>query len=159
VYYEGNVSEAILRFKFHGSAAYASAFGELVASCIYEQLMEEYDIISWVPVARDRYRKRGYDQTKLIAQEAAKHLGRELTPLLKKRRGIAPQSLQQAHDDRKVNVSGAFSVLKDAPVEGKRILLIDDIVTTGSTLSECSKCLLLAGADKVMCATLAMAGR
>jgi ComF family protein len=159
VYYEGAMVDAIHRFKFNGNTAYASAFGELLASCIYEQLDEEYDLMTWVPVSRDRYRKRGYDQSQLLAQEAARRLGRELTPVLKKKRGVTAQSRQTDKESRKVNIAGAFRVLDKAAVEGQRILLIDDIVTTGSTLSECAKCLLMAGADKVVCATLADAGR
>lgn len=155
VYYEGDMRQAILRYKFSGASSYAHAFGELTASCIYEHLDREYDLVSWVPLAPDRKRKRGYDQTKLLASKASKKLCRPLVQTLKKKRGVKPQSKTGSPERRKANISGAYRVKDPALVAGKRILLIDDIVTSGSTLSECAKTLLIAGAEEVLCATLA----
>lgn len=155
LYYEGSVVDAIQRYKFHGVQAYSHAFGELVASCIYEELDGEYDILSWVPLAPDRYRKRGYDQSELITINTAKRLLKPLTPTLAKHRGIKPQSLTGSPERRRANIAGAYQVIDPACIAGKRILLVDDIVTSGSTLSECAKTLLLAGAEEVLCATLA----
>lgn len=155
LYYEGEVVEAIQRYKFHGVQAYSHAFGDLVASCIYEELDGEYDILSWVPLAPDRYRRRGYDQSELIAKNAAQRLLKPLTPTLQKQRGIKPQSLTGGPERRRANIAGAYKVVDPAVIAGKRILLVDDIVTSGSTLSECAKTLLLAGAEEVLCATLA----
>ena len=156
LYYEGNVKKAIRRYKFSDAQAYAPAFGELVAERIYAEFDGKYDILSWVPLAPDRKRERGYDQAELIAANAAARLCRPLQPVLKKRRGVSAQSLTGDKDQRKKNIAGAYSVLDREGIAGKRILLIDDIVTTGSTLSECGKTLLMAGAEEVMCATLAM---
>lgn len=155
LYYEGQAQAAIQRYKFGGVRAYASAFGELTAACIYEDLDTEYDILSWVPLASDRRRRRGYDQAELIAKDAARRLCREAVPTLRKRRGVGPQSGTASAGQRRANIVGAYQVIDPAMVEDKRILLIDDIVTTGSTLSECAKTLLLAGAEEVMCVTLA----
>lgn len=154
LYYEGAVRDAIRRYKFRGARAYAPAFGELVAERVYEELDGAYDILSWVPLSPDRLRERGYDQTRLIAENAARRLCRPPVSTLEKRRGVSPQS--QAGDEarRKANIAGAFTARRDA-ARGRRILLIDDIVTTGATLSECAKTLLLAGAEEVVCATLA----
>lgn len=155
VYYEKDIRQAILRYKFSGIPAYAHAFGELTASCIYENMDEEYDFISWVPLSPDRKRGRGYDQTRLLAEQTAKLLCRPLIPTLRKKRGVRPQSKTGSPERRRANISGAYRVIDPARVNGKRILLIDDIVTSGSTLSECAKTLLLAGAEDVLCATLA----
>lgn len=155
VYYENDVRQSILRYKFSGVSAYAHAFGELTASCIYENMDEEYDFISWVPLAPDRKRKRGYDQTYLLAAQTAKMLCRPLEKTLRKKRGIKPQSKTGSPERRRANISGAYRVTEPALIAGKRILLIDDIVTSGSTLSECAKTLLMAGAEEVLCATLA----
>lgn len=155
VYYEHDVRQAILRYKFSGASAYARAFGELTASCIYENLDAEYDILSWVPLAPDRKRNRGYDQTQLLAAQTAKMLCQPLTATLRKKRGVKPQSKTGSPERRRANISGAYRVVDPALIAGKRILLIDDIVTSGSTLSECSKTLLIAGAEEVLCATLA----
>ena len=155
LYYEGRVKEAIIRFKFNGAQVYDHAFGELVAQRIYEQYGEDYDIISWVPLSPDRRYSRGYDQTQLLARDAAKRLNRHLVRTLKKKWGVKPQSRSGSPAQRKANISGAFSVKNPKAVKGKRILLIDDIITSGATLSECAKTLLLAGAEEVLCASLA----
>lgn len=155
LYYEGVVREAIHRYKFEGAQAYAPVFGELLAECIYEDLEGEYDILSWVPLDPGRRRKRGYDQAELLARSAGRRLLREPTPVLKKKRGVQPQSKTGEPEKRRANIAGAYTVTDPETVRGKRLLLIDDIVTTGSTLSECAKTLLLAGAEDVRCATLA----
>lgn len=155
VFYEKSMRDAILRYKFQGARVYAPAFGTLLASVIYEQLDGKYDVISWVPLDRGRRRKRGYDQAELLAREAAKQLRQDCVPLLKKKRGVHPQSGTGSPERRRANIAGAYSVSDPALVAGRRILLVDDIVTSGSTLSECAKTLLLAGAEDVCCATLA----
>lgn len=155
LYYEDAVRDAIHRYKFNGAQAYAPALGELLAECIYEDLEGEYDILSWVPLDPGRRRKRGYDQAELLARNAGKRLMREPVPVLKKKRGVHPQSKTGEPEKRRANIAGAYSVLDLEAVRDKRILLIDDVVTTGSTLSECAKTLLLAGAEDVRCATLA----
>ncbi|MGM9614714.1 MAG: ComF family protein [Oscillospiraceae bacterium] len=156
LYYEGPVKLAVRRYKFQEAQAYAPAFGELIAERIYEELDGKYDLLSWVPLAPDRLRKRGYDQSQLLAENAARRLQKPLVRLLKKRRGVSAQSLAKDADQRRKNIAGAYRVVDPEQVAGRRILLIDDIVTTGSTLSECAKTLLKAGAEEVMCATLAM---
>lgn len=155
VLYEKQMREAILRYKFGGARSYASAFGTLLASCVYEELEGKYDIITWVPLDPRRRRKRGYDQTRLLAEVVCRRLDRELIPCLKKKKGVKAQSATGAPEARRANISGAYTVTDPAVVADKRILIIDDIVTSGSTLSECAKMLLLAGAEDVVCAALA----
>ncbi len=153
--YSDRTAEAIRRFKFSGAQAYAHAFGELVAERIYEDLWGEYDVLSWVPLAADRKRRRGYDQSKLIARQAAKRLCQPLVCTLKKRRRVSKQSRTKSAAERRANILGAYSVPDPSLVAGKRVLLIDDILTTGATVSECAKVLKMAGAESVCCATLA----
>lgn len=155
LYYEGAVKQSILRYKFHGAQSYAHAYGELLASRIYEDYGEDYDVISWVPLAPDRLRSRGYDQSERIAGDAARRLCRPLVRTLRKRRGVRPQSKSGSPERRRANISGAYRPVNPEIYEGKRVLLIDDIITSGSTLSECAKTLLLAGAEEVLCASLA----
>jgi ComF family protein len=161
LFYEGSARKAALRFKFSGKAAYAECFGELLADCVRQNLAGEYDLITWVPLGPRRQRKRGYSQARLLAEATAAELGGQAAsnclPLLKKRRDTPAQSALRSLAQRRANVSGAFEAPDRDRLAGKRILLIDDIVTSGATLSECARVLLTAGAEKVVCATLCKA--
>ncbi len=155
LYYEGDVREALLRYKFQRATGYAEPFGKLLAECIEEYIDSEVDIISWVPLSKKRYRERGYDQAKLLAQVVSREVGIPCVAVLKKVRNTKPQSRTGSGEKRRANISGAYTVIDVNAVKGKRILLIDDIVTTGSTFSECARTLGMAGADKVYCAAAA----
>ena len=159
VHYEGKTRDAILRYKFGDAQIYHIAFGELVAERIYEDLLGEFDILSWVPLAPDRKRERGYDQVELIARNVSERLLIPLVPTLKKRRGVSAQSLTGSPAERRANIAGAYRIIDAAAVQGKRILILDDVVTSGATLEECAKTLRMAGAEKVLCATLAVASQ
>lgn len=155
LYYEDNVRESILRFKFKGATAYSQAYGRLLADCIRENLSGRYDLISWVPLSSKRLAERGYDQSMLLAMAAALELEDVAVCTLDKVKDVEMQSLVGPVENRRANVSGAYRTVDQELVEGNRILLIDDIVTTGSTLSECAKTLLEAGAAEVLCAVVA----
>lgn len=152
--YEGKVRDAFLRFKFGGLTAYATPFGRLLAMRLLEA-RAEYDLISWVPISAKRRRTRGYDQTELLARVVARELGAVLTPTLKKIRENPPQTTKESAAERRANVINCYCVQNAALLRGKRILLIDDICTTGSTLSECSRVLQTAGAASVLAAAFA----
>ena len=153
--YEGAVREALHRYKFQGVTADAGVFGRLVADCIRERLAGEYELISWVPLSSQRLKERGYDQAMLIAMAAALELGDVAVETLRKRKDVAPQSATGSLEKRRANISGAYEVIDPELVEGRRILLIDDIITTGATVSECARTLGMAGAESVVCAALA----
>ena len=93
----------------------------------------------------------------LLASAAALELGEVAVETLRKRRDAAPQSVTGSIEKRRANISGAYEVIDPELVEGRRILLIDDIVTTGATAAECARTLGGAGAAKVVCAALAKA--
>ena len=155
LYYEGLVRKSILRYKFRGASAYAGAYGKLLSGCVHDHADGEYDIISWVPLSIKRERKRGYDQAMLLALATALGLDDVAVETLKKPHDVTAQSELSGREERQANISGAYEAPDAELVEGKRILLIDDIVTTGSTLSECARVLLEAGAKRVICAALA----
>ena len=154
-YYEGDVRESFHRFKFHEATGYAKTYGKYLAECIDENLNGEYDIITWVPISRKRYKERGYDQSMLIAEAAALCLDDVAVSLLEKHIHVEKQSLMGSAEKRRANISGAYRVTDPELAEGKRILLIDDIITTGATISECAKTLRRAGAAEVVCACIA----
>lgn len=154
LYYHGSVKDSLHRYKFGGATAYADIYSEFIVKCIDENQIS-CDSITWVPLSRRRLRKRGYDQAELLAKLIAKHLGQRPARLLKKLRDTPPQSRTGSAEKRRANIAGAYACLRPALVQGKRILLVDDIVTTGATLSEAAKVLKKAGAKEVICVTLA----
>lgn len=155
LYYENEVRDAILRFKFNDTTVYAELFGEFLADCIRENLKGRYDIITWVPLSKTRLKKRGYDQAMLLAMAAALKLDDVAVELLYKNTDVPAQSGVGSAEKRRANISGVYSVADEELVRGKRVLVIDDIITTGSTLSECAKTLKYSGATEVICCTLA----
>jgi len=155
LYYTGYVRRSILRYKFKDASHYADIYGKLTAECIRECPDANYDIISWVPLSSKRERKRGYDQAMLLAMATALELSDIAVETLKKPHDVRAQSELGDKAERSENISGAYKVLDTELVAGKRILLIDDVITTASTLNECAKVLLSAGASKIICATLA----
>lgn len=156
LYYEKAVRDSLLRYKFQGAAAYADAYGELLAQCIDENRIT-CDIVTWVPLSRRRLRKRGYDQARLLAEAAARHMNLPCEMLLRKTRNNPAQSGTASAGQRRQNVRGVYEPVKPELISGKCVLLVDDIVTTGSTLGECAKMLKSAGAEKILALTLARA--
>ena len=155
--YRTPVRESIHRFKFSGRRWYAKSYGVLTGQCAQDHLEGKYDLITWVPVSPRRRRERGYDQGQLLAEETARYLGRQALPTLKKVRDNPAQSGIEDDARRRANVLGAYALLPGAEVEGKRVLLVDDVVTTGETLAECARMLAMGGASDVLCLTLAKA--
>ena len=146
--YEGAVRESLLRYKFGGVTAYASVYAEFLAKCIDENEIS-CDSITWVPLSRRRLRQRGYDQARLIAEELAKRLGLPCECLLVKKRHTRPQSGITSREKRKANAAGVYAPVSPQCARGKRVLLVDDIVTTGATLASCAGVLAEAGSAAV----------
>lgn len=157
LYNEGTVNEAVMRFKFRDATNYAGLFGKLIAECIRDNLKGQYDLISWVPLSAAQLKKRGYDQAMLLAMAAALELDDVAVETLEKHVDVPAQSGIDSRDHRQANIAGTFRAVDPELIADKRILLIDDIVSTGSTLNECAATLLGAGATKVVCATLVRA--
>ena len=153
--YAGSVRAAIDRFKFEDKPGYATEFGKILARSIRQELAGQYDLITWIPVSEERQKKRGYDQSMLLAMAAALELEDVAVETLRKTAHNAAQSSLADEDARRSNVQGAYMVPEPELVEGKRILLIDDTITTGATLDEASRTLLEAGANEVLGAVLA----
>ena len=156
-YYKENVRLSILRYKFYGRRSYASTYGRLLAMKLLKEGWDDTDVLTWAPISRLRKFRRGYDQVELFAQVVAEELGMELTPTLRKIRHTKPQSTMGDASHRRANILGAYEVIDSALFRDKRVLLLDDIVTTGTTASECARMLLTAGAKEVKLATLAVA--
>lgn len=153
-WYQEPLRTAVKRFKFSNQPQYAAAYGAVLAQTIRTYLPGSYDLLSWVPVSPATLKHRGYDQARLLAQEAAQVLNREAVPLLAKTGHNRPQSSLAHGEQRWKNVAGVYTVPHPEEVTGQRILLIDDILTTGATLNEAARTLRQAGAAQVVCSTL-----
>ncbi len=157
LFYEGAVREALLRLKFHGADHLARPLGELLAGCAAERFAGEFDTVTWVPVGPERLKKRGYDQARLLAESACRLWESAPERLLVKAGDNPAQSGLADAAARRANVLGMYKIAPGAQVAGRRILLIDDICTTGSTLAECVRTLKNGGAERVICAAVARA--
>jgi len=156
-YYEGYVRSSILRFKFYRATHLAGGFGRRLALRLQDRFPEDFDLVTWVPVSTLRKLRRGYDQSALLAKALGKELGTEPVSTLKKIRNNKTQSSLHDSAHRRANVLGAYRVINADAVRGKRVLLVDDVFTTGATAGECARMLLTAGAKEVHCAAIAAA--
>ncbi len=155
--YENQVRESLLRYKFYGKRGYAHGYGRLLAMGLQARDMTDFDLLTYIPISKKRLRKRGFDQVRLLTQYTAGELGMTYTDTLRKVRHNKPQSGIHGDAHRRANVLGAYEVAEGVDLTGKRILLLDDIVTTGATASECARVLLTAGAKEVHLAVIATA--
>lgn len=121
----------------------------------YVELFGKYDIIGAVPIHKKRMLERGYNQSELIAKEIAKNIqGIEYKKLLKKTKNNQTQS-ELKKEERLENVKNVYEIQNKQIIQDKKIILFDDIYTTGSTVNECSKVLKENGAKEVLVLTLA----
>lgn len=155
--YDGLVRDCIHRYKFRRRKGYANVLGPLCAQAMQDHMgQQHFDLISWPPLSPKGLKKRGFDQSRLLAHAVAQSRGTEETPLFQKRETIQQSTLRDPAA-RRANVLGAFSLLDPAQAAGKAVLLVDDVITSGATLSECARVLLTAGAREVWAVTLASA--
>ena len=154
--YEGEIREAILKFKFQEETYLYKTFAKIILDnleiCEY---IKTFDIIIPVPIHRKRRLERGYNQSELIANEISKQLRTNIERnILIKIRNNPKQSTLKL-EERKSNVKNVYEVREKQKIKDKKILLIDDIFTTGNTVNECAKKLKEAGASKVSVLTIA----
>ena len=156
LYYEDAVRDAILAFKFKGRPEALDLFGSLMAETAAEEFSGAFDAVTWAPVSRARLRKRGFDQARYLCASLCVDWHTEPQETLRKVRDNPPQSGLEDAAARRANVLGVYEPVRPEDIAGKRFLLVDDILTTGATLSECVRVLKEAGAADVVCLTLAM---
>lgn len=156
LYYDERVRNAIQHYKFHGVFRNHKRFGIWMAQCVQANYELAFDAVTWVPLHPKRKAERGYDQSELLAKTMAKALELPLVEALRKKSNIKAQSGITEDSARQANVLGVYE-LSVQSVEGQCLLLVDDVVTTGATLSEAARVLLDAGARKIYAVTLAKA--
>ncbi len=153
--YEGKIRNAIRKYKITpiGNSYYAFAFG-IVQALRRKQLTDGIDGVVYIPMTRDDFEDRGYNQVELMAKEIHFLLDIPVIDALEKYKATKSQKSLNA-GERKTNVSGAFRARFEADIKGKKLLLIDDLCTTGNTLSEAARILKEAGASEVIAAAFA----
>ena len=152
--YEEPYSTALKRFKFHSKTGGLQGFAYLTVKAARERFAgKNFDAVTCVPMTRLAVFKRGYNQSEELARACAKLMALPFEPVLEKYRSNAPQRTLN-RSQRAKNVRGVFRIGKSHSVTGKRYLLIDDVITTGSTLGECARVLKTGGCSDVCCAVL-----
>jgi ComF family protein len=154
--YSGIIKHAVVRYKFYNKSSYYRTFAGLLADSVKKMTCgSKFDIIISVPLHRVKRRNRGYNQSLLISRVLSRKLGvPEGSKYLSRARNTDSQSLLSG-EKRHINVLNAFRVDYADKVVGKDILLVDDVLTTGSTLNECCRVLKAAGAGRVVAAVIA----
>lgn len=152
--YDGAAADGVLNIKKKKSIENAWFFSDYMADCVKSKFDDvNFDIVTNVPMFKKDEKERAFNHSKTLAKSVAKMIGVEYKNTLKQtiKRKSQHKLLAQ---ERIENVKGIYSAIED--VEGKNILLVDDIKTSGSTLNECTHELLLAGAESVWCVTAAI---
>ncbi|NTV50712.1 MAG: ComF family protein [Geobacteraceae bacterium] len=154
--YEGPIRDLIHSFKYNRKTHLRNPLALLALEGMNLFLADKnLHLIVPVPLHRSRLQQRGFNQAVLLGKTISRQLSLPITPnALIRSRPTEPQ-IDLTAAQRRVNVKGAFTVSKPDQVVGKRILLLDDVMTTGSTMDECAKELKKAGADVVIAATIA----
>ena len=147
--YQGFVRRAMQDYKFRGKRSYADWFAQMTGDCL-EGYWDEWqpDCVTFVPLGLKRWLKRGYNQSAVVSRLVAKRFSLPCVRTMTRRRGSAVQSTL-THEARAANVQHAFALRKNVDLTGKRVLLLDEGVTTGSTVTVCTELLRQAGAQAV----------
>ena len=143
-------------FKYHNHPEVAVEMGRMMANELKDtDFFNGIDCMVPVPLSTQRFKKRGYNQSQFLAKFVAKELGLPMRGCLKKIRETPKQSTLNA-SARRENLKGAFAPRKNCPAAGKTVLLVDDVLTTGSTMDECARVLRKNGAKAIYCTTCAI---
>ncbi len=152
-YYEGPAGLAVKQLKFYGRQETAQALARDMAETFFEHYGDvPFDMCTYVPLSKKKLRERGYNQSRLLAEALCEHIGLPCVATMDK--------IFETRDQHKLkgslrsgNVAGVMEARKDVSLEGAIILIVDDIKTTGATLDECAKALIVAGAEEIYCLT------
>lgn len=152
--YTGKYKGAVLRFKFKHKLQHCDRLAEIIYDEVANSYSEiKFDCITFVPMHKKNLSKRGFNQSELLAKSLSRLMDVPCLGTLEKVKFTRPQHILSAKE-RKTNLKNAFSVIDKNAVSGRSILLIDDIVTTGSTMAECIRTLKKAKPMMICCATL-----
>ena len=154
--YEGAVRDAVHALKYDGVQRAAEPLGDLLAETLANS-GQQIDLVAGIPLGAGRLRERGYNQAALIARRVAERIGVPEVPDAVTRTRDTLSQVELSATERRENVKGAFRAEPDH-VKGRQVLIIDDVLTTGSTMSACAEALRLAGAAQVFGGAIGGAG-
>ena len=157
--YEGPLKELMHKFKYNNRRSLSGVFTAIMLDFIKDNpgIIEGVDAITFVPLHRNRTLARGFNQSELLAELTGRELGIPMIDSLEKTRATKNQN-ELSREARLVNLEGAFRVkpnIESDAVEGRDMLIIDDVMTTGATLNEAAAALMGRDAGYVRCLTLA----
>jgi ComF family protein len=155
-HYAPPVDRLIHRFKFRGELVYGRLLGELLAAAVAEAGLERPELLVPVPLHPARLRQRGYNQSLILARYAGRRLALPVSRRGVERQRHTPPQMGLPARQRRKNLHGAFTVA--APLGVQRIAIVDDVMTTGATVSELARTLRLAGVRQVQVWCCARAG-
>ena len=143
-------------FKYSGKSALSGVLSEKIVDFIHnnKEIICDIDYITFVPLYSGWLNEREYNHSGILAAAISAEFLVPVSKALEKRSKTRRQS-ELSRDERLINLTGAFEIRDNARLDGSKLLLIDDVMTTGATLSECAKTLKAAGAKEVRCLTLA----
>ena len=154
--YEGTLRQLVHLFKYGGVRPLASPFGRFMAQALPRET--SFDVIVPMPLHWAKQWQRGFNQSDLLAQEIGKKWRVPVRNVIRRRRATSSQA-GLTNAKRRANVRGAFKMSSGKPLAGMRVLLVDDVVTTGATASACARVLKRAGAAHVALLALARTDR
>jgi ComF family protein len=156
--YETTLLEAIHRFKYNGRISIGEILGKLMAKFAYPAFnIGDYSLIMPVPLHPKKLRERGFNQSVVLAREVSRRFHISLDFMTLRRHVYTEPQISLGKKEREANVHGVFSVTDSVKVKGQKIILVDDVYTSGSTVKECARVLMKNRADRVAVLTLARA--
>ena len=156
--YEGALRETIHRFKYQGVFPLKQVLGDLLEPVLKGMRRElRVDVLVPVPLHIRRLRERGFNQALLLVKELSRRTGIPYQERALAKIKETPVQISLKKRERAKNLKGAFQVKDEGAIKGKRVVLVDDVYTTGATVNECARALLKAGAKQVAVLTVARA--
>lgn len=152
--YDGDVRRLVHSFKFGRQRVLAPVLAQPMAAR-FKAAGLTADLVVSVPLSGMRRRLRGFNQAALLAAAIGRTLDLPVAEALRRRRFAGPQAKSASAEERRRNVVDAFATTRSDYVDGRRVLLVDDVATTGATLEACARVLLDAGAREVIGLTFA----
>jgi len=146
------------RVKFGRDQTLLNVFDNDIQKLAKDSLSADFDAIVPIPLSRANQWRRGFNQSQVLAEKLARSLERPVENILRKKKQTTPQSSLKSHA-RKTNVKDSFMCRTKQSLKGQRILLVDDVYTTGATANECARVLQEAGANNVSLFALARSER